>query len=212
MATEAAILTLRDTLAAIADRRVADPDDLVLVGQDLALVRKGGGAETAKALLDVAVILGTSGDPDGLIADTATGVATGSADADGFAALLGLTIAAYAFVRADYPAAQDAAAGRSALLARAEGAYAAIGPVAGDIGLAFAVDLVGSAAIAISRTAADRAPLVRVETGISLPSTLLAWQLYQDVDRAAELVTRNGSATPAVMPSVLEALAPTGSS
>ncbi|NTI92285.1 hypothetical protein G6L78_01435 [Agrobacterium rhizogenes] len=59
----------------------------------------------------------------------------------------------------------------------------------------------------ISDIAANSVPIVKVQTGLSLPSTVLAYQLYGDADRAADLVDVAGSATPMVMPTIFDALA-----
>jgi hypothetical protein len=58
----------------------------------------------------------------------------------------------------------------------------------------------------VSDQAADAVPVVRVETGISLPSTFLAYQLYGDAGRAAGLVEIAGVSTPMLMPSAFNAL------
>lgn len=58
----------------------------------------------------------------------------------------------------------------------------------------------------VSDQAADAVPVVRVETGISLPSTFLAYQLYGDAVRAAGLVEIAGVSTPMLMPSAFNAL------
>ncbi len=62
----------------------------------------------------------------------------------------------------------------------------------------------------VSDLAANAVPIVRVQTGISLPSTVLAYQLYGDATRAADLVDIAGSATPLVMPTAFDALASWG--
>ncbi|MGO6699261.1 hypothetical protein ACCS33_07375 [Rhizobium ruizarguesonis] len=59
----------------------------------------------------------------------------------------------------------------------------------------------------ISDMAANAAPVIRVSTGISLPSTVLAYQLYGDAKRAGELVDLADSSTPMVMPTLFDALA-----
>jgi len=59
----------------------------------------------------------------------------------------------------------------------------------------------------VSDLAADAIPIVKVQTGISLPSTVLAYQLYGDAARAADLVDIANSATPMVMPTTFDALA-----
>jgi len=109
-------------------------------------------------------------------------------------------------VRRDYAARQDATAARTAFSTVAEPVIEQTGDVLGYEAHAWLANLVGQAAIVLSRLAADRAPLVRVETGLSMPATRLAYDLYGDPDRAAELVERNGVSTPCFMPVRLEAL------
>lgn len=58
----------------------------------------------------------------------------------------------------------------------------------------------------VSDIAANAAPIVRVNTGISMPSTVLAYRLYGDAKRAADLVEISGSSTPLVMPTRFDAL------
>lgn len=95
---------------------------------------------------------------------------------------------------------------RALLIERAHLAYA----VAGPLGPEFYAWLSGIVALAvrlISEVAANATPVVRVESGISLPSTVLAYQMYGDAKRASGLVDIAGAATPMVMPAVFEALA-----
>lgn len=110
-------------------------------------------------------------------------------------------------LRRSYPARQDAAASRSDYAAAVAPVLEEVGLTLGGDAYGWLKDLVGQAVVILSRIAADRAPLVRVESGVSLPSTRLAWELYQDPARAAELVERNKSGTPLVMPVAIEALA-----
>ncbi|WFS01587.1 hypothetical protein [Rhizobium tumorigenes] len=92
---------------------------------------------------------------------------------------------------------------------------------AGDVGLAVATDMGGDGAALyawlssvvdvacrlVSDQAANAVPIVRVETGISQPSTVLAYRLYGNASRAASLVDIAAAATPMVMPSSFDALA-----
>lgn len=58
----------------------------------------------------------------------------------------------------------------------------------------------------LSRAALDLKPVVRIAAARSFPATALAWRLYGDPERAAELVDRNRVSTPAFMPAEFEAL------
>lgn len=66
--------------------------------------------------------------------------------------------------------------------------------------------LVNVAVRLVSDQAADAVPIVRIETGISLSSTILAYQLYGDAARAESLVEIAGVSTPMLMPSAFNAL------
>ncbi len=52
----------------------------------------------------------------------------------------------------------------------------------------------------LSDIAANAVPMVRVETGISLPSSVLAYRLYGDAGRAEGLCGVARSLTPMLMP------------
>lgn len=135
-----------------------------------------------------------------LAADVST--ATGTA----MAGLIGAA-AAMVTAGADYAARQDAVAARSALADMADTAREAMAKLGYEAAEWYG-GLIGEALDAMSRDAANLKPLVRVETGLSLPSTLLAWKLYGDPSRAAELVARNKVATACFMPAALTAVAP----
>lgn len=121
------------------------------------------------------------------------------------AAMLGaLSIAA---VRRAYQTRSDAAAARARLAELATPVLAELSASFGADAFAALAGLTGEAALDISRSAADRAPLVRVESGVSLPATVLAHALYGDATRAGEIVTRNRVATPCMMPVAFEAAA-----
>lgn len=65
----------------------------------------------------------------------------------------------------------------------------------------------GLAAKYLSERIPNLAPVVIVQTGVSLPSNVLAYRLYGDPSRGQELAERNNVATPAIMPIKIEALA-----
>jgi prophage DNA circulation protein len=109
-------------------------------------------------------------------------------------------------VGGSYAAQQDASAARSALASSASPVLAACGVLGADV-FAWLSGVTGQAALALSRAAASRVPLVRVETMLSLSAVRAAYDLYGDANRAGELVDRNHVATPAFLPLVFDALA-----
>jgi hypothetical protein len=179
------------TLVALAPSAVADPAAFVQAFGALATALAGGG-DAAVVGSHIATVLG-------------------EIDIEyGFPAALAAVLAgAYCacLIRTDYPAQPDAAAARDLVRVLARRIGEPLGDALGFVA-ADAFDLMtGQTAVELSRIAASRAPLVRVETGISLPSTLLAWELYEDPERAGELVERNRVSTPMLMPVAIEALA-----
>jgi len=68
------------------------------------------------------------------------------------------------------------------------------------------VNLCGSVALELARTASNAAALIQVETGVAVPVSKLVYQLYGDPERAGDLVARNGISTPLLMPLKFEAL------
>jgi prophage DNA circulation protein len=174
---------------------------LIVDKEDLARVAGFAAVMSASAALDLARLVGEASDPVAFVDSART------TPVDGVPARYCLAVAGcFAAVRGDYAARQDAIAARTRLSADADALYPLLDDAGGDA-VDFLVRLIGATVRALSDIAATRAPLVRVETKISLPSTLLAFDLYQAPERAAELVDRNRSATPFIMPSALEAVA-----
>ena len=180
---------------------------LLAAGDLLRRVARDGEAESSAAgLLDIVdgreLGLSTAAEP---VPTAGSDPAAGCA-----AAFLGMALgaAAVATLRRAFPARQDAQAARSALSAAAGPVIETAGGVLGDAAGDALAGVVGAAVQSLTRIAADRAPLVRVETGVSLPSVVLAYRLYGDPERSIELVARNRVATPAAMPVVFEAVAP----
>lgn len=185
----------------LCDRLVTDADDRILVQQKQAAIAAGGDA-AASAFLELCRLVGEAADPSAAL--IALDEVEDAAPVD----LLGrLVVHAFAAMRASYPAQPDAAAARVRLATRAEVAYPIIGEALGHDVLDFTVRLIGEATVQLSRLAANAAPIVRVESGISLPSSLIAFDLYGQAARGAEIMERNGSGTPMLMPSPLKALA-----
>lgn len=191
-----------DWLNDLVDRFILDADDATLARRSILGINQGG-ALGATAFLESCRMVGeAAADAAALI------LAMDAITAPDVSAAVGtLVIRTFASVRVDYPSRQDAQAARSSLSAAADAVYDVTGALYGADIMAWLVRLVGIAIVEISAIAAARAPLVRVETGISLPSSLLAFDLYGDPDRGRELVVRNRTGTPFIMPAVLEALA-----
>lgn len=188
----------------LAGRLLVSGDDGILSGRLLARIKQGG-ADGATAFVELARLIGLAGDPAeviGALPDPAASVQ------DAGNAVASLIMHGFAVLRLSLPAQQDAAAARDAIAARASAAYEGIGDRLGADALDFAVRFVGETVRQLSTLAATRAPLVRVETGISLPSSLLAWDLYGDPQRGAEIIERNRSGTPMLMPAAFTALGP----
>jgi prophage DNA circulation protein len=103
---------------------------------------------------------------------------------------------------------------RSALDAKASldvdsaGALGRIASVCGEDIWSAASQAIGHAADYLSARALDLRPIIFVSAPVSLPATAVAWALYGDPQRAAEVVARNRVGTPALMPLSFEALAP----
>jgi prophage DNA circulation protein len=119
---------------------------------------------------------------------------------------MGLAIAG---CRAEWPSRPMARSARSRVSAAGDDGAAAADTLGGD-GADLYSWLTAVSAIScrlISDIAANAAPVIRVSTGISLPSTVLAYQLYGDAKRAGDLVDLAGSSTPMVMPTLFDALA-----
>ncbi|WP_242220077.1 hypothetical protein [Shinella zoogloeoides] len=97
---------------------------------------------------------------------------------------------------------------RSRIAAHGEAALAAVaGMGAGAVDLyRYLSRIVEIAVLIVSDRAATAVPIVRVETGISLPSTVLAYHLYGDAARAQSLVEIARSTTPMLMPIGFDAL------
>lgn len=177
-----------------------DREDVLQVAR-LAARMETGGADGMRAMLDLARLIGEAVDPDQLAGRLDIVEPSGTAEEVAL-----LVMGCFGALRRSYPSRPDAIAARSAIGARAEAAYRSVGEIGHEV-LDWLVSLAGETVRQLSAIAADRAPLVRVETGFSLPSSLLAWNLYGDPGRGAELVERNRSATPMVMPIIFEAVA-----
>ncbi len=184
---------------------ITDADDLADVSDRAeALAALTGGSYAAEAL-DLVRIIGESAvlpvDFAALVAGN--GIADMSSRA--MAQFLATVARAVAIGRIDWPSRPAAIAAREALVADGETARATAASFGADV-LTWFNGLMAIAVRLVSAIAATRAPMVTVETGISLPSTLLAYKLYGDPARAGALCDVAGSMTPALMPARFEAL------
>tara|TARA_R110000787_G_scaffold28280_11_gene77218 strand:+ start:2191 stop:2781 length:591 start_codon:yes stop_codon:yes gene_type:complete len=189
-------------LSGLARELILDTDDLASVDA-LAVAAQAGGDSGVTSLLHLARLIGEAAADVNAVSDAVDRVQ----DDSPLWRLSALVVVCFSVVRADYPSRQDAQAARTAISARADAVYSEAG-LYGPETIAWLVSMTGVAALYLSRTAAERAPAVRVETGVSLPSTLLAYDLYGDAGKAKELVDRNRVATSLVMPVSFEAVAP----
>ncbi|WP_420104155.1 hypothetical protein [Bosea sp. (in: a-proteobacteria)] len=126
------------------------------------------------------------------------------------AAAFSRLIAALAFargaLRVDFASRQNAQEMRARIVALFE---PLLEMVAADADLLqVTVSCYGAALEALDAEILSLNPIVRVTTGESQPACLLAWQLYGDTERAAELVRLNRARCPEFMPTVLLAAQP----
>lgn len=191
--------SLVDFLAAMVAEHLSDPEDMAHAEVLLARVSRRDG-DAILAGLDLARLVGEAGKPDAIIASIERVEAEGA-----LVQTMQVMILCFAVTRASYEARQDASAARRRLSLRADDLYPTIA-AAGSEALDFVARLVGAACQHLATIAATRVPLVRVETGVPLPSTVLAFDLHGDAGRAQSLVARNRSATPLIMPTTFEAV------
>lgn len=193
-------------LAVRAAEIVTDADDTAMLAGRLEIATDLDAGTFAAEITDIARVIGESvrGEvsfrsllalPD--FEDTAARDAVHVLSAVGMAIGIG---------RVTWSSRRTARQARGLLIDRAHLAYAVAGPLGPDF-YAWLSALVALAVRLISDVAANATPIVRVESGISLPSTVLAYQLYGDAKRASGLVDIAGAATPMVMPAAFEALA-----
>jgi len=192
---------VRAFLTGLAQELITDIDDLASVDA-LSVSSQACGESGAAALLQMAQLIGEAADEPGDVA----AALDRAAPTGGLWLVVCMVVACFAAMRADYPSRQDAQVARSAISARAETVYGVAG-IFGAETIGWLISLTGITVGHLSRTAAERAPAVRVETGVSLPSTLLAYDLYGSAARAGEIVDRNKISTSLVMPVSFEAVA-----
>lgn len=110
--------------------------------------------------------------------------------------------------RTDFADRQSAVAARARITAAMDGATDRIAGALGQAPLETLGTAARQSAAFLVAELSSLQPIARVRTARSLPATALAWALYRDPNRAAELVARNRTATPFFMATTLEALTP----
>lgn len=208
-------MEVRDALSDLA----ADATDLVnrVTGADPSFADRlfeavrdlGDGMAGTDAVRAFSAVLGDSGE----IAEPATGsphVVASVANENETARVVriaALSAIAEASVRVAYRARPDAITARANIAELFEAEIelcsgAVLAPVA------VALQEVRNAAIEyLSREIIDLAPVVTVTANLPLPSLYWAWRLYQDPERAGELIDRNRVSHPSFFPNSFEALA-----
>lgn len=184
---------------------ITDADDLADVSARTEALAGLAGADYATEALDLSRIIGESASLPADFAAIVVGNGVTDMISRGIAQFLATIARAVAIARIDWPSRPAAIAAREALVSDGETARAYAATFGADL-IVWFNGLIAIAVRLVSALAATRAPMVVVETGISLPSTLLAWKLYGDPSRAGALCDVAGSATPMIMPSRFEAL------
>lgn len=115
---------------------------------------------------------------------------------------------AIAGARVSWISRPQARAGRERVSVAGDSALAVVSTIGADAAdlYGWLSNLVQISVRLISDIAADLVPVVWIETGISMPSTVLAYKLYGDASRAGGLVDIAGSSTPMLMPVGFDAL------
>ncbi|MBP2560853.1 hypothetical protein J2857_003622 [Neorhizobium galegae] len=183
-------IDLADTTRRITSGFELDPPDLA--GETLSIMRAI--AESASSPDD----FGRLAAPEVDAGDTR--------DAAAVLVAIGLSIAGARIAWPSRPAARAARSRVADAGAAALAVASSLGPDGADL-FGWISSVVATSVRVISDIAANGVPVVRVETGISLPSTFLAYQLYGDAARAQGLVDIARSGTPMLMPAGFDALA-----
>ncbi|MBB3315113.1 prophage DNA circulation protein [Rhizobium sp. BK181] len=200
--------TILSWLADLSAAIVTDADDLNDVSTRIAAGPDLDAAVFASEALSLMRVIAESVDEPSDFDRLLQPVTASGATADAIAILLGMGLAV-AGCRPDWPSRPMARRARSRVASAGQVAALAIDQLGGDGAdlYAWLTNVTATAVRVISDLEADAAPLIKVSTGISLPSTVLAYQLYGDASRANSLVDIAGSATPLVMPVLFDALA-----
>jgi hypothetical protein len=193
-------------LEACAAEIVTDVDDAVMVADRLAAASSIDAAAFASETIDLARVIGESVATEADFRRLSQMPEFEDFTARDAVFVLSAVGMAIGIGRVTWPSRPAARKARALLVDRAHLAYAVASPLGPKL-LSWLSGLVAVAVRLVSDLAANATPVVHVESGVALPSTVLAYQLYGDANRAGGLVDISGSATPMVMPSGFEALA-----
>ena len=194
-------------LSSLASTIVTDKDDAADLASRLAAASALPAADLAAESLALMRVIGES------VKDAAgfNAIKAGQFDDDDtvhVGAILFAVGLALAGARAGWISRPQARAARDRISAAGDTALAAISSIGAEASELYGwlSNLVQISVRLVSDEAANAVPVVRVESGISLPSTVLAYKLYGDASRAGGLVEVAGSATPMLMPVAFDAL------
>ncbi|RFB95228.1 hypothetical protein B5K11_09760 [Rhizobium leguminosarum bv. trifolii] len=200
--------TVLSWLADLAATTVTDVDDLSDISQRIVAAPALDAAAFAAETLAITRIIAESVTLPAEFDRIAAPASASGETLQAFSILVAMG-SAIAGCRVEWPSRPAARRARTRVSAAGDAGATAAGSLGGD-GADLYAWLTAVTAIAcrlISDIAADAAPIIRVETGVSLPSTVLAYQLYGDATRAGAMVDLAGSATPMIMPTLFDALA-----
>ena len=212
--SQPAALQARSTaylISAIQAPAIISPVEVALIGQTfatavVAIAADVEPADAAPAFADAAATASIAAPVFTSPARTAAGTLARMLAACCEAALLGQSFVAEA--KSDFVDQQSAVAARARIVTAMDGATDRIGAAAGLEVISLLSQVANTCSAHLATLAADLKPLVQVATPRSVPSSVLAWELYDDPERGEELVARNRTMTPLFMPTKLVALAP----
>ncbi|SMD18472.1 hypothetical protein [Rhizobium sp. RU36D] len=195
-------------LADLAAALVSDPEDAADFARRVAVAAALPADGFAAEAMDLMRVVAESIDgADGFGRIVPPASADGeTGDAAAVMVAIGLAIAG---ARIDWPSRPRARAARQQIADAGERGLAVASAMGGDGAELYGwlSSVISTSVRVVSDLAANAVPVVRVETGLSLPSTVLAYKLYGDAGRAQEIVDISGTMTPAIMPTSFEALA-----
>lgn len=212
--SQAAALQARSTvylITAIQAPAIVSPVEVAAIGQTFAVAVAAIAADVeasdaAPAFADAAASASIAAPVFTSPARTVAGALARLLAACCEAALRGQSFVAEA--KSDFVDQQSALAARSRIVTAMDGATDRIGAAAGLDVISLLSQVANTCSDHLVTLAADLKPLVQVQTQRSVPSSVLAWELYGDPERGEELVARNRTMTPLFMPTKVVALAP----